>query len=66
MFSLKFLHAGNQSLAAFNSHSIIAAGTETANITMALNTYHTLLCSEGHELILQILIFRLQNKGKVH
>ena len=66
MLCLKLLHAGHESLAAFDGHGVVAACTEAAYVAMSLHAYHALACGEGHEFVLQFLILGLEDEGDVH
>ena len=66
MICLKFLHASNEGVAAFDGLGVVAACAETADRTMTLDTNHSLADGEVEEFLLQLLVLVGHHEADVH
>ena len=66
MFTLKFLHAGDEGVAAFDGLGVVARSAEAANRTVTLHANHSLRDSEVKEFLLQLLVLVSHHEAEVH
>ena len=66
MLSLKFFHAGDEGVAAFDGLGVVARSAEAADRTVTLHADHTLRDSEVEEFLLQLLVLRSHDEAEVH
>ena len=66
MFTLKFLHAGDEGVAAFDGLGVVARSAEATNGAVTLHANHSLRDGEVEELLLQLLVLVGHYEAEVH